>query len=190
MHVPHEINHVPISMSLGLKKFMRFRPNTLDIIHEPKRLLGRLGEKMIKHYENCELKAYKDIAGVWTIGYGNTFYENGLPVREDDEITQERADSLFWNIVKIFSIGVEEEVQSLDLEQYEFDALVSFAYNVGIDAFIDSTLLEIIKNDKHNYEKITYQWLRWRYSKGRVIKGLINRRETGANLYRTGSLNF
>jgi len=187
LDIPHAINHVPISASLGLKKYMKFKPNTLETVHEPKRILGKQGEKLIKHFESCELEAYWDTIGkVWTIGFGNTFYEAGSPVKKGDIITQERADELFWNIVKMFSVGVEEEVQGLDLSQNELDPLISFAYNVGLDAFKDSTLLEVIKNDKHNYSKIEYQWLRWRYSKGKFVQGLLNRRKAAYHLYRFG----
>jgi len=191
LDIPHKVVHTPISLSLGLKKYMKFKPNTLETVHEPKRILGNQGEKLIKHFESCELEAYWDTIGkVWTIGFGNTFYEAGSPVKKGDIITQERADELFWNIVKMFSVGVEEEVQGLDLSQNELDSLISFAYNVGLDAFKDSTLLEVIKNDKHNYSKIEYQWLRWRYSKGKFIQGLLNRRKAAYYLYRFGELLF
>jgi len=77
---------------------------------------------LIKEFEGCQLKAYKCPAGIWTIGYGNTQYEDGRPVREGDTITQERAEKLLKIIVEKFAISVEKSLKRY-VKQHEFDAL-------------------------------------------------------------------
>jgi len=85
---------------------------------------------LIRHFEGCRLKAYKCPAGIWTIGYGNTQYEDGRMVKAGDEITQSRAATLLQLIVAKFAISTDMMVKQ-EIRQHEFDALVSFCYNIG-----------------------------------------------------------
>lgn len=135
------------------------------------------------------LQAYKCPAGIWTIGWGNTFYENGQPVKEGDVITQERANSLFQVILSRF----EKDVISLlkvKVTENQFSALVCFAYNVGSDIDIDnipeglgdSTLLKLV-NRNPNDPEIRNQFKKWNRSKGKVLNGLTRRRAAEADLY-------
>lgn len=105
--------------------------------------LSNNGRAFLCREEGLRLKAYKDVKGVPTIGYGNTFYEDGSPVRMGDEITIERALELFHLIVAKFEAGVNEMV-TRELNQNQFDALVSLAYNIGLNAFKRSTVLRLV----------------------------------------------
>lgn len=147
------------------------------------------GIALMHHFESCQLRAYKCPAGVWTIGWGNTFYEDGTSVREGDVITQARADSLFLIILA----GFERDVISLlkvPVNQNQFSAMVSFAYNAGsdIDADVipeglgDSTLLKLV-NANPNNPRIADEFKKWNKSKGKVLNGLIRRRAAEAKLY-------
>lgn len=152
--------------------------------------LGYEGEKLIKHYESCRLEAYQDGGGIWTIGYGNTYYEDGRKVREGDVIPQWRADELFVKISKTFSNNVSILTEDVDLKQWQFDALVSFSWNVGTSAFESSTLLKVIRNNPNALKSINTQFMRWIYDNGVSVKGLINRRESESWLYCHGELKF
>lgn len=136
--------------------------------------------RQIRNFEGFSARAYYE--GVkWTIGYGNTYYENGTPVKKGDVISQARAEELFMNILNDFSRGVKNSLK-VPVNQNQFDALVSFAYNVGIGAFRKSTLLKKV-NKNPDDPTIREEFLRWKYSGGRILNGLIRRRQVEANHY-------
>jgi lysozyme len=141
------------------------------------------GEALLHEFEGLELKAYLCPANVWTIGYGNTRYEDGSPVRKGEWISRERAISLFRNILKKFERSVLSAVE-VPLTQSQFDALVSFTYNVGKNAFRRSTLLRLLNSG--DYEGAADQFLRWNKGGGRVLAGLTRRREAERKLFLTG----
>ncbi len=93
--------------------------------------LNKAGKDLIKSFEGLRLSAYKCSANKETIGFGNTFYEDGSPVKMGDTITRERADSLFELIANSFAERVRREVKTI-LTDNQFSALVSIAYNIGI----------------------------------------------------------
>jgi len=103
--------------------------------------VNKAGKDLIKRFEGCKLKAYKCPSLLWTIGYGNTFYEDGTKVKEGDVITQERAEQLFDLIVEDFAKKVKQLVKQ-DLTDNNFSAIVSFTFNVGIGNLQKSTLLK------------------------------------------------
>ena len=103
--------------------------------------IGINGLKLIKEFEGCKLKAYKCPAGVWTIGYGNTFYPDGRKVKEGDVITQGEADNLLLSILDHFEKSTDSFTID-EISQHQFDALVSFAYNCGVNNLKNSTLLK------------------------------------------------
>jgi lysozyme len=142
--------------------------------------------ELIKHFEGCKLKAYKCSAGVWTIGFGNTFYENGLRVKEGDIITKQRAEELLKLIVKKFELSVDRLLK-VDVKQHEFDALVSFCYNVGIGNLEKSTLLLKINKGQSG---ASLEFLKWTKAKGVVLKGLERRRTAEKILFETGIVNL
>lgn len=143
--------------------------------------LDLAGQEFIKSAEGCQLHAYADSAGIPTIGYGNTFYEDGSHVKSGDVITQQRADELFLNMISTFETGVTGLVRS-DINQNQFNALVSFAENEGLGHLKSSTLLQKV-NVNPNDTSIGNEFERWIYSGGVKVTGLINRREEEANLY-------
>ena len=123
----------------------------------------------LKSFEGCRLQAYQDAAKVWTIGYGHT-----KGVKKGDNITQEKAEEYLREDVE----EVEGQILALNLNltQPQFDALVSFVYNVGIGAFKESTLLRFIREGRSENE-IKKQFRSWVYSNGRTLPGLVMRRE-------------
>jgi lysozyme len=139
------------------------------------------GINLLHHFESCRLTAYLCPARVWTIGWGNTRYENGQPVKQGDVITQQRADQLFLNILKTFEEGVIRVVR-LPLNENQFSALVSFAYNIGLGNFGTSTVLRLININPYD-PQIRTQFMRWNRAGGREMAGLTRRREAEANLY-------
>ncbi len=138
---------------------------------------------MIKKYEGYESKAYQDAKGVWTIGYGNTYYEDGTPVRQGDIITRSRAEILFKTVVDEFAQEVNDAVRTT-INDCQFSALISFTYNVGTKQFKSSTLLKKV-NRNPNDPAITTEFNKWIKSGGKTIKGLIIRRKLEAEYYFT-----
>jgi len=145
--------------------------------------LDRKGFKLLEELEGLELKAYKCSANVWTIGLGNTFYEDGSKVQEGQSISKERAYLLFNLISKQFEKAINENVK-VDISQNQFNALFCFVYNIGITGFKNSTLLRIL-NIKPNDGNIAKQFLRWNKINGKESKGLTNRRIKESALYFT-----
>lgn len=151
--------------------------------------ISNKGIELIKSFEKCKLKAYQVKGDRPTIGWGNTFYENGNPVKLGDVITQDRANRLFLNTLAMYEKGVNQLVYS-NVNQNQFDALVSFAYNVGLDidedtkaeGLGDSTLLKKINNNPDD-QSIRNEFMKW-ISKGTIFeKGLTKRRKAEADLY-------
>lgn len=143
--------------------------------------LNDAGKKLIKSFEGCKLTAYKCSAGKDTVGYGNTFYEDGTPVKPGDKITQERADSLFELIANDFAKKVDPLVTD-KVTPNQFAALVSFAYNAGVGNLKASTLLKKV-NANPNDPTIKDEFLKWNKAGGKVLPGLTRRREAEAALY-------
>lgn len=137
---------------------------------------SEIGIKLIKKYEGCKLKAYLCPAGIPTIGYGNTTYENGSKVKINDVITQERANELFLNLLPYYERVVNMHIKR-ELNQNEFDALVSFCWNCG-----SSIRLFMLVNKS---DVSTYKWWTTNYIKGggKVLPGLVKRRKEEADLF-------
>ena len=136
----------------------------------------------IKNFEGCRLKAYNDGVGIMTIGYGSTMYPEGTRVKEGDVITQERAEFLIkWEVIlKTKSIAVF--LYNVILKQQQFDALISFAYNVGVGNFKKSTLLKKVKVNPADIT-IRDEFMKWNRAGGIVLNGLTKRRAAEADLY-------
>jgi lysozyme len=142
----------------------------------------------IKSREGLKLKAYQDSAGIWTIGYGSIHYEDGKPIKRGDTITQERADKLLEAEIILKSIKVNAAIKSTKLTQNQYNALVSFAYNVGTGALLSSTLLKKVLANR-NDPSIKDSFLVWNkaHVDGKLVAvaGLTNRRRAEADLYFT-----
>jgi len=143
-------------------------------------ITNRLKE-IIKEFEGCKLKAYKCPANIWTIGFGSTRYEDGLGVRQGDEITQAKAEMLLEITLIKFSQQVGELVK-VKINQNQKDALTDFAYNCGVGNLKNSTLLKKV-NANPSDASIRAEFLRWNKANGKVLAGLTRRREAEANLY-------
>lgn len=134
------------------------------------------------------LKAYKCPAGVWTIGIGTTVYPNGKRVMEGDVITEQQA----YDFLRHDLAFAEQKVDSYttdDIDQSQFDSLVSFAYNVGVNALKGSTLLKKV-NVNPDDPSIKAQFEKWVYAAGKILPGLVRRRKSEAWLYFKGELKF
>lgn len=143
--------------------------------------LNKAGADLIKEFEGCKLKAYQCSAKKWTIGYGNTFYEDGSPVLPGHAITQQKAEQLFELIANEFADKVAKLVTT-KVNENQFGALVSFAYNCGVVNLQKSTLLKKV-NANPNDPTIKAEFLKWNKAGGKVLAGLTRRREAESNLY-------
>ena len=139
------------------------------------------GIPIIRKFEGLKLKAYLCPAGVWTIGYGNTFYENGSKVQEGEKITLDRADKLLFFVVQKFESEVLKLVKSA-INENQLGALTSFAFNVGAGNLAKSTLLKKV-NANPNDATIRDEFIRWTKAGGKVLNGLVTRRKAEAELY-------
>jgi lysozyme len=117
-----------------------------------------------------------------TIGYGATFYHDGTKVKLGQTITREQANQLLVDHLKQFEGSVTGLLNGVVLNQNQFDALVSFAYNLGIASLAKSQLLRFIKANPSD-PKIAAEFLKWNRAGGEVSTGLVRRRKKEAQLY-------
>lgn len=145
--------------------------------------LSPKGAVFIKKKEKCRLIAYKDLAGVYTIGWGTTSFITGIPVVDGDKISQKEADVLFD--LECDGIGLRlESLIKVTLVQNQIDALISFCYNVGVNAFKTSTLLRIINSRRDILEDYFTRWDK-AHIDGKLVKvkGLFDRRKAEYKLF-------
>lgn len=140
------------------------------------------GIELIKQFEGLSLKPYLDKVNIPTIGFGSTYYEDGTKVKlKDKPITEERATQLLEFIAnKTFSENINKVVK-VPLNQNQFDALVSFAYNIGNKNFNWSTLLK--KLNLSDYEGASLEFGRWNQANGKILNGLVLRRQKEKELF-------
>lgn len=139
------------------------------------------GIELIKRFEGCRLGSYRCPAGVWTIGYGHT-----LGVKPGQRITQEEAERLLWEDAARIEEGVRIALGGLRLlSACKMDALVSFAFNVGVEAFKRSTLLRKLRANPDDVS-LGNEFRRWVYAGGKRLQGLADRREAEVRLFFSG----
>ncbi|MDA3732398.1 lysozyme [Niameybacter massiliensis] len=143
--------------------------------------ISKIGIDLIKSFEGCYLKAYKCPAGVWTIGWGTTEPINGVKPHEGMSITQQQADDLLVKNLKSYENAVNKYVTYTKLNQNQYDALVSFTYNCGAGALQKSDLLK--KLNKGDVLGAADEFLRWNKGGGKVLSGLVRRREAEKKLF-------
>lgn len=138
------------------------------------------GIDLIKSFESLRLKAYKAVPTerFYTIGYGHY----GPDVADGMEITEDEAERLLKEDLADVERAVSNATAGWNLNQNQFDALTSFTFNVGIRAFRNSTLLKLIKRTTPE-NVIRAEFMKWKYSGGRVLAGLERRRRAEADLY-------
>ena len=137
--------------------------------------LGYKGTKILKFFEGCKLTAYQDSVGVWTIGYGHT-----KGVYDGMTITQEEAEQMLLSELEEYE-GYVEKYVTVPLTQNQFDALVVWVYNLGPTNFRNSTLLKEL--NAGNYNAAGQEITRWNKAGGKVLAGLVKRREAEAQLF-------
>lgn len=138
---------------------------------------GRDGVELIRHFEGCRFDAYLCPAGVWTIGYGHT-----ADVKEGDSIDQEAAEAFLIEDLETFEQAVTRLVE-VPLTQQQFDALVSWTFNLGAGNLAESTLLKKLNN--YQYAEVPEQMMRWVRAGGQVLEGLVRRRAAEAALFQS-----
>ncbi len=138
------------------------------------------GIALIKEFEGCRLTAYQDSVGVWTIGYGWTQPVDGKPIRAGMTIKQETAERLLETGLVSYESDVSRLVK-VGMSQGQFDALVSFTYNLGVRSLSTSTLLR--KLNAGDYAGAADEFLRWNKASGKVLNGLTRRREAERALF-------
>tara|TARA_R110002167_G_scaffold124730_1_gene304393 strand:- start:865 stop:1323 length:459 start_codon:yes stop_codon:yes gene_type:complete len=134
-----------------------------------------VGIDLIKEFEGCELKAYRCSGDVLTWGYGHTRY-----VVEGEEITQEQADNLLIKDIESFEHQVNRLID-VEVNQNQFDALISWTFNLGCGSLKSSTLLKVL--NAGDYDNCAEQILRWDKAGGKVLAGLTRRRKAEAALF-------
>jgi lysozyme len=144
--------------------------------------LNARGYDLIKQYEGYSDRPYLCPAGIPTIGFGNTYYPNGTKVKlTDKQITREYANEMLQFVADNFAKEVSKSIKSI-ISQNQLNALTSFAYNLGMTNFKNSTLLKKV-NANPNDPTIKEEFLKWNKSNGKILQGLINRRRAESNLY-------
>ena len=145
--------------------------------------IDQKGIDLIIKWEGLRLKPYLCSAGVPTIGYGSTYYANGTKVSlKDPEITKECAVELFKSAIKNYEDAVTIMIGSKTITQNQFNALVSFAYNLGNNALRTSTLLKKVLANPSD-KTIENEFNKWVNAGGKKLQGLVNRRKEEAQMY-------
>ena len=159
---------------------MRVHPQLTDI-PTPKKL-SQKGYQLLEELEGFKAYPYLDSANVPTIGFGTIRYPDGRKVTMNDygPITKEQGRKYKEHDLKRFVNAVNEELP--DINQNQFDALVLFAYNIGVTGFKNSTLLRKAKLNPED-PSIKNEFLRWVKAGGKFVKGLENRRLKESKLY-------
>ena len=132
------------------------------------------GVDLICEFEGKRLVAYDDGVGVWTIGFGTIKYPNGVRVKKGDTCTLDQAKEYMRHDLIEFEHTVNSSVK-VPLNQNQFDALVSLAYNIGSNAFKSSTLVK--KLNTGDYQGAADQFNVWVNAGGKRMQGLVNRRD-------------
>ena len=149
--------------------------------------VSKVGVDLIKQFEGCKLRAYRDAVSVLTCGWGST----GPDIRDDTVWTQEQADKVFEDDIAYFEDGVNALVK-VPITQEQFDALVSFAYNCGLDqdadtkaeGLGDSTLLRLL--NLSDYNGAANEFHKWNKDNGVPVAGLTRRRAGEEVMFRNG----
>lgn len=129
---------------------------------------------MIKHHEGFVRKPYQDPIGLWTVGVGHLIGDGKkLPKEWNKEFTDEEVDNILCDDLERFEIGIQR-LTKVSLTQSQFDALVSFSFNVGLGNFQSSTLRS--KLNRGDYEGASNEFPKWRKAGGKILPGLVKRR--------------
>ena len=137
--------------------------------------ISNTGIDLIKHFEGCETEAYLCPAGVPTIGYGHI-----KGVQMGDVITETQAHEMLVEELNEYESYINDLV-TVSLNQNQFDAMVSWVYNLGSGNLRASTLLKVLNSG--DYAGVPAQIMRWNKAGGKVLEGLTRRRQAEADLF-------
>jgi lysozyme len=143
-------------------------------------MINQAGIELIKAWEGCKLKAYKDVAGVWTVGYGLTSRAGFIEVGPDTVLTQDEADWYLEQVVDKFASDIRPMIAG-QINENQFAAFVSLAYNIGVGAFKRSSALKHFNAGR--IELVPDAMRMWKKAGGKTVQGLINRREAEVALF-------
>ena len=137
---------------------------------------------LIKKFEGFRSESYQDSVGVWTVGYGSTMWPDGKKVQPGQRMTIQEAEAVMtWELTRKGK-EILSGLPTTIINQNQYDALVSFAYNLGVGALLKSTLFKKLKVNP-NDPSIRTEFMRWVNAGGKRLTGLVGRREAEANLY-------
>jgi len=137
---------------------------------------------LIKKFEGFRSEAYQDSVGIWTVGYGSTMWPDGKNVQPGQRMTIQEAEAVMtWELTRKGK-EILSGLPTTIINQNQDDALVSFAYNLGVGALLKSTLFKKLKVNP-NDPSIRTEFMRWVNAGGKRLTGLVRRREAEANLY-------
>lgn len=152
-----------------------FYNNTVKRMNVAQLSTSQEGVDLIKFYEGLGLEAYKDSVGVTTIGYGHT-----STAKRGEIITEQEAENLLKKDLETFEEGLTRLVK-VPLTQYEYDALISFSFNLGLGNLGSSTLLK--KVNSQDYVNAADEFVKWIYAGGKVLNGLVKRRKAEREMF-------
>lgn len=141
---------------------------------------SQAGIDLLKRWEGCKLTAYRDSAGVWTVGYGLTTAAGIIVVKEGTTITQRQAEAYLVEALAKYELAVEKALKRQPT-QSQFDAMVSLCYNIGPGAFAGSTVVR--RFNEGNIAGSADAFLMWTKAGGRELQGLVNRRKDERALF-------
>ena len=138
--------------------------------------------EMLAHHEGVKLKPYRDCVGLWTVGIGHLIGDgHSLPDSWNRTFTLEEVYAILAADVARFERGVERFI-TIPLKQFEFDALVSFSFNLGLGTLQKSTLRQ--KLNRSDREGALESWAKYNKAGGKIIKGLDTRRKDEINFFK------
>jgi len=147
------------------------------------RRINVTGYDLIKQWEGLRTTAYKDSAGIWTIGYGHTASAGKPHPKSGMKITKTQAEDILMRDLGQYEQTVCDVVK-VPLSDSQFAALVSFCYNIGADKFRKSTLVK--KLNRGDYNAVPTELMKWTRAGGKKLQGLVNRRAAEAGLWVKG----
>ena len=138
-------------------------------------------DALLKKFEGCKLKAYKDPVAIWTIGYGHTSAAGAPDVTEGLTITQAEAEEILKKDLVKYEKPVADMVK-VPLSQHQFDVLVDFCYNAGVGNLKSSTLLKRV--NAGDFDAVPNELMKWTKAKGKELPGLVRRRRAESEWWR------
>ena len=138
--------------------------------------------KLIRHHEGVRNKPYQCPAKLWTVGIGHLIGDGKtLPASWNRTFTNEEIDGILKSDLNRFELGLSKMLPNVQLKQHEFDALVSFCFNLGLGCFQRSTIRQaLLRGDKEQAMESLMKYCR---AGGKILRGLENRRKDERRLF-------